>query len=75
MAPVRNYSNWNSRPSDENIQVEPFIKYFFICEGANTETWYFKKLIDMRKFFTMYKNKLGSIIYGTDYAYYALYSS
>ena len=49
MPPVRNYSNWNNRPSDENIQVEPFRKYFFICEGANTETWYFKKLIDIRK--------------------------
>mgnify|MGYP000644686121 CR=1 FL=1 len=22
---------------------------FFICEGANTETWYFKRLIDLRK--------------------------
>jgi hypothetical protein len=29
--------------------VEPFRKYFFICEGANTETFYFKKLIDLRK--------------------------
>jgi len=24
-------------------------KYYFICEGANTETFYFKKLIDLRK--------------------------
>lgn len=24
-------------------------KYFFICEGSNTEVWYFRKLIDLRK--------------------------
>lgn len=30
-------------------QVEPYQKFFFICEGANTETWYFKKLIDFKK--------------------------
>lgn len=47
--PVHTYTNWNSRPSDEEEQVEPFRKYFIICEGANTETFYFKKLIDCRK--------------------------
>lgn len=49
MAPVRSYTNWNSRITDEEEQIEPYRKYFFICEGANTETWYFKKLIDIRK--------------------------
>ena len=49
MAPVRNYSNWNQRPSDLQEQVEPYQKFFFICEGANTEVFYFKKLIDLRK--------------------------
>ena len=49
MAPVRSYTNWNSRITDEKEQIEPYRKYFFICEGANTETWYFKKLIDIRK--------------------------
>ena len=49
MAPVRSYTNWNSRTTDEEEQIEPYRKYFFICEGANTETWYFKKLIDSRK--------------------------
>lgn len=44
MAPVRSYTNWNSRTTDEEEQIEPYRKYFFICEGANTETWYFKKL-------------------------------
>ena len=47
--PVHTYTNWNSRPSDQEEQIEPFRKYFFICEGANTETYYFKRLIDLRK--------------------------
>lgn len=47
--PVHTYTNWNSRPSDRVEQIEPFRKYFFICEGANTETFYFRKLIDLRK--------------------------
>ena len=47
--PVHTYTNWNSRPSDKEEQIEPFRKYFFICEGANTETFYFKRLIDLRK--------------------------
>lgn len=47
--PVHTYTNWNSRPSDQEEQIGPFRKYFFICEGANTETFYFKRLIDLRK--------------------------
>ena len=47
--PVHTYTNWNSRLSDEVEQIEPFRKYFFICEGANTETFYFRRLIDLRK--------------------------
>lgn len=47
--PIHTYSNWNRRPSDQEEQIEPFRKYFFICEGANTETFYFEKLIDLRK--------------------------
>lgn len=47
--PVHTYTNWNSRPSDLEEQIEPYRKYFFICEGANTETFYFKRLIDLRK--------------------------
>lgn len=49
MAPIRTYTAWNKRTSDAEEQKEPFRKYFFICEGANTEVWYFRKLIDMRK--------------------------
>lgn len=48
--PVHTYTNWNSRPSDREEQMEPFRKYFFICEGANTEIFYFKRLIDLRKY-------------------------
>lgn len=47
--PVHTYTNWNSRPSDWEEQIEPFRKYIFICEGINTETFYFKRLIDQRK--------------------------
>lgn len=49
MAPVRTYTDWNKRPSDQEDQMEPYRKYFFICEGTNTEVWYFKELIDLRK--------------------------
>lgn len=47
--PIHTYTNWNSRPSDNEEQIEPFRKYIFICEGANTETFYFERLIDSRK--------------------------
>lgn len=49
MAPIRTYTDWNKRPSDGEMQKEPFRKYFFICEGSNTEVWYFRHLIDRRK--------------------------
>lgn len=49
MPPIRTYSNWNTRASDNEAAIEPYRKYFFICEGKNTETWYFQKLIDLRK--------------------------
>lgn len=47
--PIHTYANWNNRLSDGKEQIEPFRKYFFICEGANTETYYFRRLIDLRK--------------------------
>lgn len=49
MAPIRIYTDWNKRSSDHEETIEPYRKYFFICEGANTETFYFQKLIDLRK--------------------------
>lgn len=47
--PTHVYENWNRRPSDHEDQIEPYRKYYFICEGANTETYYFRRLIDIRK--------------------------
>lgn len=49
MPPVHVYTNWNSRATDSEPKIEPYRKYFFICEGKNTETWYFQKLIDLRQ--------------------------
>lgn len=47
--PIRVYKNWNIRSSDTIEQIEPYRKYYFICEGANTEVFYFQHLIDIRK--------------------------
>lgn len=49
MAPIRTYSNWNRRSSKDDVQIEPYRRYYIICEGKNTEKWYFEKLIDIRK--------------------------
>lgn len=49
MAPVRTYGNWDSRNSDRQQSEEPYRKYYFIAEGANTERFYFERLIDERK--------------------------
>lgn len=49
MSPIREYSGWNRRKTDGEEQIEPYRKYFIICEGANTENWYFKELINNRK--------------------------
>lgn len=49
MAPIRTYSNWNSRSPGLGKQIEPYRHYYIICEGRNTEKWYFEKLIDIRK--------------------------
>lgn len=40
MPPIILHSNWNQRPSDFEKTVEPLRKYFFICEGANTESFF-----------------------------------
>ena len=47
--PAHIYTNWSHRSSDHTEQIEPFRKYYFICEGENTETFYFRRLIDLRK--------------------------
>ena len=49
MAAMRIYSDWDTRSSDKSEQIEPYRKYLFICEGENTEVWYFRHLIEIRK--------------------------
>lgn len=49
MVPVKTYPSWNKRSSDKEEKIDPYRRYYFICEGRNTERWYFKKLIDVRK--------------------------
>ena len=49
MAALKIYTNWNKRSNDTENKIEPFRKYFFICEGQNTEFWYFTKLKDIKK--------------------------
>ncbi|MBR5039816.1 MAG: RloB domain-containing protein [Clostridiales bacterium] len=49
MAPIHIYANWNKRSADSDEKVEPYRKYYFICEGQNTEAWYFQNIIDNKK--------------------------
>lgn len=49
MPPIQLYSNWNQRPSDLIEKTEPLRRYFILCEGANTEKFYFKKIINLKK--------------------------
>lgn len=49
MAPIRSYTNWNTRSSDAEGPITPYRHYYFMCEGRNTEKWYFEKIIDIRK--------------------------
>lgn len=46
MAPVRSYGNWHIRKSDQEPAVDPYCRYYFIAEGANTERFYAKKIIN-----------------------------
>lgn len=49
MAPFRDFSSWNIRSSESDEPILPYRRYYLICEGANTENFYFKKLVDERK--------------------------
>lgn len=49
MSRINCYSNWNKRTTDIKKQIDPYRKYIFVCEGKNTECWYFKRLIDLKK--------------------------
>lgn len=46
---LRVYDKWNSRNPNHSASIDPYRKYFFICEGSKTEVYYFRKLIDFRK--------------------------
>lgn len=54
MAPVRVFDSWNKRSSNQKNQIEPYRKYYIICEGHNTEKWYFETLINRRKKFPIH---------------------
>lgn len=49
MAPSRMYPEWNKRQTDKLERRDLNRRYYIICEGTNTEVWYFKKLIDCKK--------------------------
>ena len=49
MAPFIEFTNWDKRKSDQEEQIDQYKKYFLLCEGENTEKWYFENLIDNRK--------------------------
>lgn len=44
------YSGFRNRAS-ETEYIEPRRRYYFICEGENTEVWYFKRMIDRQREF------------------------
>lgn len=56
MSPLKVYSNWNKRSGNDKEQIDPYRRYYFICEGKNTEKWYFEKLIDLRKTLSIHSN-------------------
>ena len=54
MAPFREFTNWDKRISDLEEPIEPFRKYYFLCEGENTERWYFTQLINNQKLLNLH---------------------
>lgn len=42
------YSGFRNRALETGYR-EPRRRYCFICEGENTEVWYFKRLIDRQR--------------------------
>lgn len=49
MTPFKEFTCWNIRSTDLEESIEPYKKYYFLCEGENTEKWYFEKLISEQK--------------------------
>lgn len=35
--PIKVYSNWNRRSSNGEEQIEPYRRYYIVCEGKNTK--------------------------------------
>ena len=60
MPPLESYSGWYGRATDDKPQIEPKKRYYFICEGQNTERWYFERFIDLRNEFNI-SNLIGII--------------
>lgn len=56
MAPIREYNNWNIRDNDKSEQIDPYRHYYLLCEGQNTERYYFEKIIDIRKYLGISSN-------------------
>ena len=48
MAPLREYSGWNTRESETGTR-EPYNRYYILCEGENTEKYYFQQIINIKK--------------------------
>lgn len=49
MIPILLYTGFNQIPLDLLTKKETYKKYFIICEGANTETFYFTNLIENKR--------------------------
>lgn len=49
MPPLKPYDGWNIRHSDTIDPINPYKKYFVVCEGAIAEVYYFKKLNENRR--------------------------
>lgn len=49
MAPIREYRNWNIRKSDYEEKKDLYKRYYVLCEGQNTEIFYFDSICNNRK--------------------------
>ena len=50
MTPIEEYrASWTEQSFDSQERVDPYKKFVFIAEGVNTEFWYFKEFIKIRK--------------------------
>lgn len=50
MAPLELFAGWNKRyPTNDTVLQDPYRKYWFLCEGEKTESFYFKKVVENKK--------------------------